>query len=114
MSSTSAGSGMLDKNMLSVVKKQRYQDWFFHKTTLVFSMVVLLALLGIIISLFINAWPAFQKFGLNFVWRVEWDIINEEFGAAIAIVGTLLSAGIALLIASGLAMIRQQVRSRPG
>jgi phosphate transport system permease protein len=64
---------------------------------------VLAALLGIIVSLFINAWPAFQKFGLNFVWRVEWDIVNEEFGAAIAIVGTLLSASIALLLAVPLA-----------
>ncbi len=34
---------------------------------------------------------------------MEWDIINEEFGAAIAIVGTLISAGIAMLIAVPLA-----------
>jgi phosphate transport system permease protein len=70
---------------------------------MLFSLLVLAALLGIIVSLFINAWPAFQKFGLNFVWRVEWDIVNEEFGAAIAIVGTLLSASIALLLAVPLA-----------
>jgi phosphate transport system permease protein len=64
---------------------------------------VLAALIGIIVSLFITAWPAFQKFGVGFIWRVEWDIINEEFGAAIAIVGTVLSAGIALIIAVPLA-----------
>ena len=55
--------------------------------------------IDIIVSLFIYAWPAFHKFGIQFIWRAEWDIINEEFGAAIAIVGTLASAGIALLIA---------------
>lgn len=88
-----------DRRMLSIVRRQRIQDFFFHKITLVFSLLVLVALLGIIVSLFINAWPAFQKFGLQFIWRVEWDIINEEFGAAIAIVGTLVSAAIALLIA---------------
>ena len=66
-------------------------------------LLVLVALMGIIVSLFINAWPAFQKFGARFIWYVEWDIINEEFGAAIAIVGTLASAGIALLIAVPLA-----------
>jgi phosphate transport system permease protein len=59
--------------------------------------------MGIIVSLFINAWPAFQKFGLQFIWRVEWDVVNEEFGAAISIVGTLASAGIAMLIAVPLA-----------
>jgi phosphate transport system permease protein len=47
----------------------------------------LLALLGIIVSLFINAWPTFQKFCFNFLWHVEWDIIKGDFGAAIAIVG---------------------------
>jgi phosphate transport system permease protein len=56
-------------------------------------------LAGILISLIITAWPAFKKFGLEFIWRVEWDIINEEFGAAIAIFGTVVSSGIALLIA---------------
>jgi len=87
----------------AVASKQRWQDFLFHKVTMLFSLLVLAALLGIIVSLLINAWPAFQKFGLNFVWRVEWDIVNEEFGAAIAIVGTLLSAGIALLLAVPLA-----------
>lgn len=103
MSSTSADSGMLEKNRLAVVKRQRFQDWMFHKSTLLFSLVVLLALLGIIISLFINAWPAFSKFGIAFIWTVEWDIINEEFGAAIAIYGTVVSSLIALLIAVPLA-----------
>jgi phosphate transport system permease protein len=64
-----------------------------------FSLLVLVALVGIIGSLLFNAWPAFQKFGLEFVWRIEWDIINEEFGALIAIYGTVMSATIALIIA---------------
>jgi phosphate transport system permease protein len=89
--------------MISIARRQRLQDIFFHRVTQAFSLLVLVALLGIIVSLFINAWPAFQKFGLRFIWYVEWDIINEEFGAAIAIVGTLASAAIALLIAVPLA-----------
>jgi len=51
----------------------------------------------------ISAWPAFQKFGIQFIWTNEWDIINENFGAAIAIYGTLISSVIALLIAVPLA-----------
>jgi len=66
-------------------------------------LLVLLALLGIIISLFINAWPTFQKFGLQFIWRVEWDIIKQDFGAAIAVVGTVASAAIAMVLAVPLA-----------
>jgi phosphate transport system permease protein len=90
-------------NMVGIAKRQRFQDVVFHRLTQTFSLLVLLALTGIIASLFINAWPAFQKFGVNFIWRVEWDVVNEEFGAAISIAGTLASAGIAMLIAVPLA-----------
>ena len=90
-------------NMVGIAKRQRFQDIVFHRLTQTFSLLVLLALTGIIASLFINAWPAFQKFGINFIWRVEWDVVNEEFGAAISIAGTLASAGIAMLIAIPLA-----------
>ena len=90
-------------NMVGIAKRQRFQDIVFHRLTQTFSLLVLLALTGIIASLFINAWPAFQKFGINFIWRVEWDVVNEEFGAAISIAGTLASAGIAMLIAVPLA-----------
>ena len=91
------------QNMIAVAKRQRIQDFFFHRITQSFSLLVLVALTGIIASLFINAWPALHKFGVHFLWYVEWDIINEEFGAAIAIVGTLASASIAMLISVPLA-----------
>jgi phosphate transport system permease protein len=89
--------------MVMIAKKQRLQDFFFHRVTQGFSLLVLVALLGIIISLFINAWPTFQKFGLQFIWRIEWDVINQDFGGAIAIVGTIASAAIAMVLAVPLA-----------
>ena len=103
MSSQPVAAASANPQMLSIARKQRLQDVFFHRVTQLFSLLVLVALMGIIVSLFINALPVFQKFGARFLWYVEWDIINEEFGAAIAIVGTLASAGIALLIAVPLA-----------
>jgi len=96
-------SGMMDPRMVAVVKKQRIQDFLFHKVTMLFALLVLIALAGILVSLMISAWPAFQKFGIQFIWTNEWDIINENFGAAIAIYGTLISSVIALLIAVPLA-----------
>jgi phosphate transport system permease protein len=89
--------------MVAIARRQHFQDMVFHRLTQLFSLLVLMALAGIIVSLFINAWPTFVKFGVKFLWYVEWDIINEEFGAAIAIVGTVLSAGIAMLIGVPLA-----------
>ncbi len=96
-------SGMMDPRMVAVVKKQRIQDFLFHKVTMFFAILVLIALAAIMVSLMISAWPAFKKFGIDFIWTVEWDIINEDFGAAIAIYGTLISSVIALLIAVPLA-----------
>ena len=104
MPTTSMEGGHLVSNgMVMIAKKQRLQDFFFHRVTQGFSLLVLVALLGIIISLFINAWPTFQKFGLQFIWRVEWDIIKQDFGAAIAVVGTVASAAIAMVLAVPLA-----------
>ncbi len=56
-------------------------------------------LAGIIVSLIISAWPAFEHFGPGFITRIEWDPINDEYGALIAIAGTLITSFIALLIA---------------
>jgi phosphate transport system permease protein len=93
----------MDPRMVAVIKKQRIQDFLFHKVTMLFAILVLIALAAILVSLMISAWPAFKKFGIDFIWTVEWDIINEDFGAAIAIYGTLISSVIALLIAVPLA-----------
>jgi phosphate transport system permease protein len=81
------------------MRKQRLQDFLFHKITFVFALSVLLALVGIIVSLVIGAWPAFSEFGLSFITTVEWDPVNDQYGALIAIVGTLATSFIALLIA---------------
>jgi phosphate transport system permease protein len=100
MSSTIAAPAATDPaQVLAVARRQRLQDTVFHATTWLFSMLVLVALLGIIASLVVASWPTLSKFGAQFIWRVEWDIVNEEFGAAIAIFGTVISAAIALLIA---------------
>ena len=104
MNTTSDHSQQNSKSaVLAVAKSQLLQDALFHRVTQLFSLVVLVALLGIIISLFVNALPTFSKFGFKFLWYVEWDIIKGEYGAAISIVGTILSAGIAMILAVPLA-----------
>jgi phosphate transport system permease protein len=84
---------------LRVAKLQRVQDFLFHGITQFFAISVLIALLGIIISLLINAWPALHTFGPSFFFTQEWDVVNGEFGGLIAIYGTLATSIIALLIA---------------
>ena len=99
MMETSLSSSAPTPQALRIAKWQRVQDFLFHGITQFFAVSVLIALLGIIISLVINAWPALYTFGPGFFFTQEWDIVNGEFGGLIAIYGTLVTSLIALLIA---------------
>ena len=85
--------------MMSVMRKQRIQDFLFHKVTMLFAFSVLVVLVGIIISLILESIPAFKTFGLHFIFSAEWDPVNDQYGALIPIIGTLVTSVIALLIA---------------
>jgi asparagine synthase (glutamine-hydrolysing) len=61
--------------MIAIAKKQRVQDFFFHRITQSFSLLVLVDLLGIIVSLFINAWPTFAKFGARFISQSDTEVV---------------------------------------
>src|SRR6202012_2077509 len=39
------------------------------------------------------------KFGPAFLWNPEWDPVQQDFGALVPIIGTLVTSFIALLIA---------------
>ena len=75
--------------MMSVMRKQRIQDFLFHKVTMLFAFSVLVVLVGIIISLILESIPAFKTFGLHFIVSAEWDPVNDQYGALIPIIGTL-------------------------
>jgi phosphate transport system permease protein len=90
---------LMTSHRQSVLRWQRWQDFFFEKTTLIFALSTLVALTGIIVSLFVSSMPVLQTFGLKFFYTIEWDIINSEFGGLIAIFGTVVTATIAIVIA---------------
>jgi phosphate transport system permease protein len=90
---------LMTSHRQSVLRWQRWQDFFFEKTTLVFALSTLVALTGIIVSLFVSSMPVLQTFGLKFFYTIEWDIINSQFGGLIAIFGTVVTAIIAIVIA---------------
>jgi phosphate transport system permease protein len=84
---------------LKIAKLQRIQDFLFYAVTQLFALSVLIALMGILVSLVINAWPALSTFGPGFFFSQEWDVVNGQFGGLIAIYGTVVTSVIALLIA---------------
>jgi len=58
-----------------------------------------LALILILLVLFQQAWPAIIRFGPGFLVTQVWDQVRLNFGALPYIYGTVVSAGLALLIA---------------
>jgi len=63
------------------------------------ALVVLLALAGAAVSMAWGGRLAFQTFGWGFLTTEQWDVPASQFGALVPIFGTLVTAGIAMLIA---------------
>jgi len=61
--------------------------------------LTLALLLGIIASLVLGAMPAIREYGLSFLWRSDWDPVENRYGGLVMIYGTLMTSFIALLIA---------------
>ncbi|HEV7264186.1 MAG TPA: phosphate ABC transporter permease subunit PstC [Falsiroseomonas sp.] len=64
-------------------------------------VLVLLILGAIIVTLFIGGLPVFREFGAEFLWGTEWNPVEgrEEYGAAVAVFGTVVSAILAIMFA---------------
>ena len=94
--SQAAHSAPMDRS--AALGRLKLADGTFRAMTLVSALAVLLLLLGVAISLFIGAWPAFAHFGFDFLLNDSWSPPKEHFGAAAAIYGTIVTSIIAMLI----------------
>ena len=73
-------------------------DQAFRLASLGSALLVLIVLAGIIGSMIYGGWPALREFGLGFITSSAWDVQQDQYGAWVAIVGTLTSALIALVL----------------
>jgi phosphate transport system permease protein len=76
-----------------------WADTVFALAARAAAVLTLSLLLGIIGSLIVGAWPAIKEYGLSFLWRSEWDPVQDHYGGLVMIYGTLMTSIIALLIA---------------
>lgn len=73
-------------------------DALFRASSYGAAMLVLLVLAGILGSIIYGGWPAFREFGFGFLTSSAWNIGTEQYGALVAVIGTVASAILALLI----------------
>jgi phosphate transport system permease protein len=74
-------------------------DAIFASLVRASGVFVLILLGGLILSLLIGGLPAFRQFGVGFVTSTDWDPVQQVFGAAVSIYGTLTTSVLALLLA---------------
>ena len=81
---------------------KRFPTWMdgaFKRLTQFFALSILALLAGIFIVLWMQSQPSIHKFGFGFLTSTAWNPPKDNFGALSAIIGTLLSTGVALFIA---------------
>lgn len=79
--------------------KRNFGDRLFFTVLIIAASLLLVLLLGVCISILHQSMPSVHAFGWSFIWSSDWDPVSNKFGALSAIVGTLLSSLIALIIA---------------
>ena len=76
----------------------RNLDTLFRAGAYGAALLVLIVLAGILGSILYGGWPAFREFGFGFLTSSAWNVGTEQYGALVAVIGTVASAFLALLI----------------
>jgi len=79
-------------------------DRFFHLSTLSIALLTLFITGAIFGVLYMEAKPAIDAFGFDFLFNSKWAPNLEKFGAWPAIVGSIISTALAMLISVPLAI----------
>ena len=74
-------------------------DRLFKYLTEFNAWLVLILLAGIIVSLIIGSMPTWKTQGIGFLTREHWDTAAADFGALGPVAGTLITSGIAIVLA---------------
>ena len=94
MDSTVSGGGRPPRK-----RRLPWGDAVFSIAAHAAAIITLALLAAIIVSLVIGAWPAIREYGVSFLWRSEWDPVEDKYGGLVMIYGTLATSFIALVIA---------------
>ena len=99
-----AGAAGGAPRLLPSIQGSVIADSVYRTTLVVFALCVPILLLLIFAEVGRAGWPALRQFGFQFLTSSTWDPVKGDFGAAPAIVGTILTSIIALVLATPLAL----------
>jgi phosphate transport system permease protein len=82
----------------------RVADQVYRAVITACALLIPLLLVGLAVVIVRAAWPAMQSNGSELLVGRTWDVAHGRFGALPAVLGTLISSFVALLIATPLAL----------
>ncbi len=95
----------MDDFMTVDMKVEQRRDKIFSAVTCFAALLVLVIIVSIFLSLLKESLPAIRAFGVwGFISQTEWDPVQEVFGAATTLYGTLVTTLLALIMAVPVAM----------
>lgn len=70
----------------------------FKRSLVVIGAAMVILVLGILLTLIIESVPSIKSLGLKYLWGTTWDPVNNVYGAAPFLLGTVLTSFLALII----------------
>lgn len=74
-------------------------DAIFQLIALIFACVLPVTIIAVLAVLWQQSAISREEFGLSFIWSTTWSNSDQEFGALPVIYGTIVTSGIAILLA---------------
>jgi len=86
--------------MIKRLSKYPISDMFFATLSFSASFLILILIISTVIVLYDESSLAIHKFGiLNFIFKENWDPVQQDFGAAASLYGTLVTTVLSLILA---------------
>jgi phosphate transport system permease protein len=73
-------------------------ETLFKRSLVVIGAFMVILVLGILLTLIIESVPSIKSLGLKYLWGTTWDPVNNIYGAAPFLLGTVLTSFLALII----------------
>jgi phosphate transport system permease protein len=70
----------------------------FKRSLVVIGAAMVILVFGILLTLIIESIPSIKSLGLKYLWGKTWDPVNNVYGAAPFLLGTVLTSFLALII----------------
>jgi len=86
------------KNRIRRSFRQIRTETVFRQALVIIGLLMVILVMGILLTLVIKSMPSIKALGLKYLWGKTWDPVQDIYGAAPFLLGTLISSFLALVI----------------